>query len=135
MIVTSGQTRPLAKVKEMEKEKERSKLFGEGKYLVRGGQDEQRRKRRRISWVRKVMTDRQAHRISYCRIDSVEGVQQNIMFFKLSSSRIFTTTFYGVTGRTTLTPLIEKVAPLDEIYFTLRPLNIYHFLDWSLIIA
>ena len=111
------------------------KIFGEGKYLVRVGEEEQRRKRRRISWVRKVMTDRQTHRISYCRIDSVEGVQQNIMFFKLSSSRIFTTTFYGVTGRTTLTPLIEKVAPLDEIYFTLRPLNIYHFLDWSLIIA
>ena len=51
MIGTSGQTRPRAK--EMEKEKDKEETILEGKYLVRGGQDKQRRKRRRISWRRK----------------------------------------------------------------------------------
>ena len=40
------------------------KIFGEGKYLVRVGEEERRRKRRRISWRRKVMTNRQTQRIS-----------------------------------------------------------------------
>ena len=58
MIGRPGQTRPL--VKEMEKEKEKEEtIWTKRKYLGRGGQDEQKRKRRRISWRRKVMTDRQ----------------------------------------------------------------------------
>ena len=51
--------------------RKRRKILGEGKYLVRGGEEERGRERGKISRRRKVMTDRRTNRISSCRLDPI----------------------------------------------------------------
>ena len=53
-------------------EKEEEEIFGEGNYLVREG-EERRRKMRRISWRRKVMTD---STYPWCNVKSMNTMVQ-----------------------------------------------------------